>query len=57
MPPIGHTNPLHEPDVHKVIAQFLPLFAIDQEATNLLRAHSQVGRTCRSIFTSIATAC
>eukprot|EP00392_Amoebophrya_sp_AT5.2_P002424 g2429.t1 len=43
IPNIGHTNPLLEQDVRQVLQRFLPLFAVDQDATSLLRAHSQVG--------------
>ncbi|CAD7928375.1 unnamed protein product [Amoebophrya sp. A120] len=43
VPNIGHTNPLPEQDVRQVLQKFLPLFSVDQEATQLLRAHSQVG--------------
>ena len=32
-PPVGHTNPLPESEVYKVLFQYLPLFTIDQEAT------------------------
>jgi len=43
VPAIGHTNPLYEPEVRKVISQYLPLFIVDEDATKLLRMHSQVG--------------
>lgn len=42
-PPIGHTNPLEESEVFKVIFQHLPDFVIDHDSSAILRAKSKVG--------------
>jgi len=42
-PPVGHTNPLEEAEVYKVIFQYLPQFTIDHDASAILRAKSRVG--------------
>ena len=47
-PPIGHTNPLEEAEVFKVVFQYLPQFVIDHDATAILRAKSKV--SCFDFF-------
>ena len=41
-PPIGHTNPLEESEVFKVIFHHLPDFVIDHDSSAILRAKSKV---------------